>query len=111
MILNKELLKLKKELVKMSTPSREEQVAKALRVVFSGLDEGITEKEAFDILGWGYESRSEIFGEDEEKINDVTISDFGDTNLVVCNNLDIPDVKDDSVRIINIVPVSSREEA
>ena len=51
--MNKELLKLKKLLLQGSLPSREEKIAKALRVIFqSSNDEGISEEEAYKIIGW-----------------------------------------------------------
>lgn len=49
----KELRKLKKLLLQGSLPSREDEVAKALRVIFqSSNDEGISEEEAYKIIGW-----------------------------------------------------------
>ena len=47
------VLKLKKLLLQGSLPSREEKIAKALRVIFqSSNDEGISEEEAYKIIGW-----------------------------------------------------------
>ena len=59
--MNKELLKLKKYLVKVNTPTREKQVCKALQTIFHDMQVGLTEKEAFDILGWEYNNKSELF--------------------------------------------------
>ena len=59
--MNKELLKLKKLLLKANTPTREEEVAKALRVIFHSIGEdespeaiyeGMSIEEAYKILGW-----------------------------------------------------------
>lgn len=49
----KELRKLKKLLLEANTPTKEEEVAKALRVIFQASnDEGISEEEAYKIIGW-----------------------------------------------------------
>ena len=50
----KELRKLKKLLLQANTPTREEEVAKALRVIFQDVDtgEGISLDEAYKIIGW-----------------------------------------------------------
>ena len=67
--MNKDLLKLKKYLVKVNTPTREKQVCKALQTIFHDMQVGLTEKEAFDILGWEYNNKSELFSEyDKDKI-------------------------------------------
>ena len=59
--MNKELLKLKKLLLQANTPTREEEVAKALRVIFHSIGEdesseaiyeGRRIEEAYKILGW-----------------------------------------------------------
>ena len=59
--MNKELLKLKKFLVKANTPTREQQVCKALQTIFHDMEVGLTEAEAFNILGWEYDNKSELF--------------------------------------------------
>ena len=59
--MNKELLKLKKYLVKVNTPTREKQICRALQTIFHDMQVGLTEKEAFDILGWEYNNKSELF--------------------------------------------------
>lgn len=59
--MNRELLKLKKILLGANTPTREEEVAKALRVVFKSIGEdetpeaiydGMSVGEAYKIIGW-----------------------------------------------------------
>ena len=59
--MNKELLKLKKLLLQANTPTREDEVAKALRVIFQSIGEdesseaiyeGMRLEEAYKILGW-----------------------------------------------------------
>ena len=67
--MNKDLLKLKKTLLKVNAPTREKQICKALRTIFHDMNEGLTDKEAFEVLGWEYESKSELFSEyDKDKI-------------------------------------------
>jgi hypothetical protein len=54
--MNRELLRLKKLLLKANAPTREEEVSKALRVVFKHIGEEapevMSEEEAYKILGW-----------------------------------------------------------
>ena len=59
--MNRELLKLKKVLTKINTPTREQQVCKALQTIFQDMEVGLTDKEAFNILGWNYNSKEELF--------------------------------------------------
>ena len=53
----KEFKKLKKLLLEANTPTKEEEIAKALRVIFQNIGEdetpeGISLEEAYKILGW-----------------------------------------------------------
>lgn len=59
--MNKELVRLKKLLLEANTPTREEELAKALRVVFQSIGEdespeaiyeGMSVEDAYKILGW-----------------------------------------------------------
>lgn len=59
--MNKELLRLKKMLLQANAPTREEQLVKALRVVFQSIGEdespnaiydGMSVEEAYKIIGW-----------------------------------------------------------
>ena len=59
--MNRELLKLKKVLTKINTPTREQQVCKALQTIFQDMQVGLTDKEAFQVLGWNYNSKDELF--------------------------------------------------
>ena len=59
--MNKELLKLKKVLTKINTPTREQEVCRALQTIFHDEEVGLTDKEAFNILGWNYNSKDELF--------------------------------------------------
>ena len=55
--MNRELLRLKRVLTKINTPTREQQVCKALQTIFHNKEVGLTDKEAFQILGWNYNSK------------------------------------------------------
>ena len=59
--MNRELLRLKRKLTKINTPTREQQVCKALQTIFHDKEVGLTDKEAFQILGWNYDSKEELF--------------------------------------------------
>ena len=59
--MNRELLRLKRKLTKINTPTREQQVCKALQTIFHDKEVGLTDKEAFQILGWNYNSKDELF--------------------------------------------------
>ena len=55
------LKKMKRDLLKINTPTREQQVCKALQTIFHDEEVGLTDKEAFQILGWNYNSKDELF--------------------------------------------------
>ena len=59
--MNRELFKLKKVLTKMNTPTREQEVCRALQTIFHDKEVGLTDKEAFNILGWNYNTKEELF--------------------------------------------------
>ena len=59
--MNKELLKLKKILTSINEPTREEQVCRALQTIFHNMNVGLTDKEAFQILGLNYNTKEELF--------------------------------------------------
>lgn len=59
--MNKELVRLKRLLLEANAPTREEELAKALRVVFQSIGEdespeaiyeGMSVEDAYKILGW-----------------------------------------------------------
>ena len=82
--MNKELLKLKKYLVKVNTPTREQEVCKALQTIFHDMQVGLTEKEAFDILGWNYSSKEELFSIHDK--NDITVTPYEKFESIVFNS-------------------------
>ena len=63
------LKKMKKDLLKRSTKTREQEVCRALQTIFHDMEVGLTDKEAFNILGWEYETKEELFNiYDKDKI-------------------------------------------
>lgn len=59
--MNRELLNMKKSLLRANTPSREKEIAKALKVAFKSIGEGesfesiydgMNVKDAYKIIGW-----------------------------------------------------------
>ena len=63
------LRKMKKDLLKITTPTREQEVCRALQTIFHDMEVGLTDKEAFNILGWEYETKEELFSiYDKDKI-------------------------------------------
>ena len=81
--MNKELLKLKKYLVKVNTPTREQQVCKALQTIFHDMEVGLTEKQAFNILGWNYSSKEELFSIHDK--NDIVVTPYDKFESIVFN--------------------------
>ena len=82
--MNRELLSLRKYLVKANTPTREQQVCKALQTIFHDMEVGLTEKEAFQVLGWNYESKEELF--DIYDKNDITVTPYEKFESIVFNS-------------------------
>ena len=63
------LKKMKRDLLKINTPTREKELCRALQTLFHDINVGLTDKEAFEILGWDYTSKDELFGQyDKDKI-------------------------------------------
>ena len=63
------LRRMKKDLLKINAPTREKQVCRALQTIFHDMEVGLTDKEAFNILGWEYETKEELFNiYDKDKI-------------------------------------------
>ena len=108
--MNRELLKLKKVLTKINTPTREELVCKALQTIFHDKEVGLTDKEAFTILGWDYSTREELFG--EHNAENITVSAYENCESFILNtnqDTDIPNV--DGAIVVNLKGVNSYEEA
>ena len=81
--MNRELFKLKKVLTKMNTPTREQQVCKALQTIFHDEEVGLTDKEAFQILGWNYNSKDELFSIHNK--NDIQVTPYDKHESIIFN--------------------------
>ena len=81
--MNKELLKLKKILTSINEPTREELICKALRKIFHDEEVGLTDKEAFNILGWNYNSKEELFTIHNK--NDLKVTSYKKHESVIFN--------------------------
>ena len=99
------LRKMKKDLLKITTPTREQEVCRALQTIFHDMQVGLTDKEAFNILGWEYETKEELFSiYDKDKItvtpyenyesiifNSCIDKELDDIEGAIIFNLDVPD--------------------
>lgn len=99
------LRKMKKDLLKINAPTREKQVCRALQTIFHDMEVGLTDKEAFNILGWEYETKEELFNiYDKDKItvtpyenyesiifNSCIDKELDDIEGAIIFNLDVPD--------------------
>ena len=81
--MNRELLRLKRVLTKMNTPTREQQVCKALQTIFQDMEVGLTDKEAFNILGWNYDSKEELFSIHNKA--DITVTPYAKYESIIFN--------------------------
>ena len=99
------LRRLKRDLMQINTPTREKEVCRALQTIFHDEEVGLTDKEAFNILGWNYSSKDELFSiynkdkitvtpyENYESIifNTDTEKELEDIEGAIVFNLDVPD--------------------
>ena len=77
---------MKRELLRINTPTREKQICGALQTLFHDINVGLTDKEAFEILGWDYTSKDELFGEyDKDKI---IVNAYENYNSMIFNDND-----------------------
>ena len=80
------LKKMKRDLMQINTPTREKQICGALQTLFHDINVGLTDKEAFEILGWDYTSKDELFGEyDKDKI---IVNAYENYNSMIFNDND-----------------------
>ena len=108
--MNKDLLKLKKAITKMTTPSREKEICRALQTIFHDVDNGLSDKEAFAILNWDYNTKEELFS--QHNMDNVTVTPYEDCSSFIVNfnqDTDIPDVP--GAIVVNLKGVNSYEEA
>lgn len=72
--------------MQINTPTKEKQICRALQTIFHDMQVGLTDKEAFNILGWDYTSKDELFGQyDKDKI---TVNAYEDYNSMIFNDND-----------------------
>ena len=77
---------MKRDLLRINTPTREKQICGALQTIFHDINVGLTDKEAFEILGWDYTSKDELFGEyDKDKI---IVNAYENYNSMIFNDND-----------------------
>ena len=75
---------MKKDLWKINTPTREQEVCRALQTIFHDMEVGLTDKEAFNILGWEYETKEELFNiYDKDKI---TVTPYENYESIIFNS-------------------------
>ena len=78
------LRKMKKDLLKINAPTREQEVCRALQTIFHDMEVGLTDKEAFNILGWEYETKEELFSiYDKDKI---TVTPYENYESIIFNS-------------------------
>lgn len=78
------LKKMKRDLLKINTPTREQEVCRALQTIFHDMNVGLTDKEAFNILGWEYETKEELFSiYDKDKI---TVTPYDKYESIIFNS-------------------------
>ena len=81
--MNKELLKLKRILNRINEPTREELVCRALQTIFHNQEVGLTDKEAFLILGLNYNTKEELFTTHNK--NDLKVTPYKNHESVIFN--------------------------
>ena len=81
--MNRELLRLKRTLTKINAPTREQLVCKALQTIFHDKEVGLTDKEAFQILGWNYDSKEELFSIHNKA--DITVTPYDKHESIIFN--------------------------
>ena len=78
------LKKMKRDLLKINAPTREQEVCRALQTIFHDMEAGLTDKEAFNILGWEYETKEELFSiYDKDKI---TVTPYDKYESIIFNS-------------------------
>ena len=80
--------------MQINTPTREKQVCRALQTIFHDEEVGLTDKEAFNILGWNYSSKDELFSiYNKDKI---TVTPYDKHESIIfnsCIDKDLDDIK------------------
>lgn len=74
---------MKRDLIQINTPSREKEVCRALQTIFHDIDVGLTDKQAFQVLNWDYETKEELFNVyDKDKI---TVAPYENYESIIFN--------------------------
>ena len=78
------LRRMKKDLLKINAPTREKQVCRALQTIFHDMQVGLSDEEAFQILGWDYSTKEELFNiYDKDKI---TVTPYDKYESIIFNS-------------------------
>ena len=78
------LRRMKKDLLKINAPTREKQVCRALQTIFHDMQVGLSDEEAFQILGWDYSTKEELFNiYDKDKI---TVTPYENYESIIFNS-------------------------
>ena len=78
------LRRMKKDLLKINAPTREKQVCRALQTIFHDMQVGLSDEEAFQILGWDYSTKEELFSiYDKDKI---TVTPYENYESIIFNS-------------------------
>ena len=78
------LRKMKKDLLKINAPTREKQVCRALQTIFHDMQVGLSDEEEFQILGWDYSTKEELFNiYDKDKI---TVTPYENYESIIFNS-------------------------
>ena len=72
--------------MQINTPTREKQVCRALQTIFLDMEVGLSDKQAFQVLNWDYETKDELFAEyDRDKI---TVTPYENYESIIFNDND-----------------------
>ena len=78
------LKKMKRDLMQINTPTRENQICRALQTIFLDMEVGLSDKQAFQVLNWDYETKDELFAEyDKDKI---TVTPYENYESIIFNS-------------------------
>ena len=88
------LRRMKKDLLKINAPTREKQVCRALQTIFHDMQVGLSDEEAFQILGWDYSTKEELFNiYDKDKITVTPYENYESIIFNSCIDKELDDVK------------------
>ena len=105
--MNKELLKLKKILTSINEPTREELVCRALQTIFHSQEVGLTDKEAFQILGLNYNTKEELFTVHNK--NDLKVTPYKKHESIIFNTNTEKEIEDINGAIVFNLGIPQKE--